>query len=110
MALVLGEGGTVLTAHKVEDRQAQKDESGADEGAFEVAGVAPDEHSAGTDDEDGGEYGVAPDAVGAREVGSLSAVEEYGCGGEHVEEPLSEDGEFEVLLKLREEEEQHGGE
>ena len=41
---------------------------------------------------------------------TAAAIDEDGGGGEHVEKPLGEDGELEVLLKLREEEQQHGGE
>ena len=39
-----------------------------------------------------------------------AAIDEDGGGGEHVEEPLGENGEFEVLLELAEEKQQHGGE
>jgi len=99
----------VAFADEIEDGEAEEDEYGSDEGALEVSGVAPDEDGGGAEDEDGWEHWVSPDAVGAGKIGAAAAIDEDGGGGEHVEKPLGEDGELEVLLKLGEEEQQNGG-
>ena len=48
--------------------------AGAEQRALEVAGVAVDEDGSGAEDEDGGENGVSPDAVGAGEVGTSAPI------------------------------------
>ena len=57
-----------------------------------------------------GRMGISPDAIRAGEIGSAAAIHKHRGRGEHVEEPLGEDGEFEVLLELREEKQEHCGE
>ena len=110
MAFVLRDRWSVFSANEVKDGEAEKNESCADKRTFEIAGVAPDEDGAGADDECGGDHGVPPDTVGSVQLRPPFAIEENGGGGEHVEEPLGEDGEFEVLLELGEEKEQDCGE
>ena len=56
-------------ADEPEDGEAEEDEGGAEEGAFEIAGVARDEHGRGAEDEDRGEDRVSPDAIGAGKIG-----------------------------------------
>src|SRR5580698_1873916 len=108
-ALTHGYGSTITPAHDPEERQAQQNEAGAKERATKVAGVAPDEDDGGAGNEDGGQNGISPDAVRPHEIGPLATVIKDGGGGEHVEEPLGEDGEFEMLLKLGKEEQENGG-
>src|ERR1700757_2282132 len=96
--------------NQVEDGEAEEDERCAQQRSFEVAGIAVDEDGGGAEDEDGGKDGISPDAVGTGEIGATSPIYEDRGGGEHVEEPLCEDGEFEVLLELGEEKKQHGRE
>ena len=99
----------VAFADEIQDGQAEKNEHGAEQRALQVSGVAPDEHGASAEDEDRGQEGVSPDAIGPREIGLTPPIEEDGGCSEHVEEPLREDRELEVLLKLGEEEQQNGG-
>ena len=96
----------VAFADEVEHRQPKKDEHSAEEGTFQVAGVAPDEDRGGAEDEDGGEHRISPDAIGTRKVWTATAIEEdRGCR-EHIEKPLGENRKLEVLLELRKKEQQ----
>ena len=54
--------------------QAEQDEGGAEEGATDVAGVAPDENGRSADDEDSGKQRISPDAIGASELGVTAAI------------------------------------
>src|SRR5580698_862026 len=99
-------GWPVAFAHDPEDGQAGEDERCSDERAFEVAEKTPDQDGGRAEDEDRGQHGVSPYAIGACQIRlSAAIVEHRGCG-EHVEEPLGEDGEFEVLLELAKKEQQ----
>ena len=102
--------GAIPLAHKPQHRQPQQDQPGSEQRSSPVAGVARDQHHGGREHEDGGEHRVSPHAIGARELRMAAAIDEDGGGGEHVEEPLGEDRQFEVLLELGEEQQQHGRE
>lgn len=102
--------GAVTFANNPQHRETKKDEGRADEGPFKVAGIAPDEHDGRAGNEDRRQDGIAPDAIGTLQLRIAAAIDEDRSGGEHVEEPLGEHGQLKVLLKLAEEEKEHGGE
>ena len=66
---------------------------------MQVADEAGVKDGDGAEDEDCWEGGVSPDFVGAGHLWVAVAVDEHGGGGERVEEPFGEDGEFEELLE-----------
>ncbi len=90
------------------DGDAEEHDAEAEEGVAGLIVEGEDEDNNGGRDEEGGEGGVAPDAVGAGGEGEAVAVAEDvdGGGGEGVEEPLGEDGEGEEGLEAADGEEQ----
>jgi hypothetical protein len=104
MALIHRNRRPIAFAYDPQHRQAQEDEGGADQGSFEVSGVAPNQNSRCAENKNGRQERISPHTIRALEIGALAAIVENGRGGEHVEQPLSEHRQLEMLLKLTEKE------